>query len=97
MEREFEHRLTVAEDRSKSNTKRIDALENDTKALNSLASSVAVMADRLGAVAKNVDELDGKVTALEEKPRKRWEAVAEKILMAVVGALVGVLLGKFGL
>ena len=101
MEREFEHRLTTVEDRSKSNTKRLDKLEENTGVLNSLASSVAVMAEKQGQIAESVEKLDGKVTALEERPRKRWAAIAEKILLAVVGviagAVVGAIIGKFGL
>ena len=97
MEREFEHRLTEVEDRAKSNTKRLDKLEESTEAINRLAVSVEGIATKQDGMAKTLNKLDGKVETLEAKPGKRWEAVVEKALMILVSAIVGLVLGKFGL
>lgn len=97
MDLEHEKRLTEVEARSKSNTKRIDKLEQQTEAINRLATSMAVMAEKQDETTSIVTALDGKVTALEEKPAKRWEALVEKVIWAVAAALVGFLLAKIGL
>ena len=97
MDFEHERRLTEVEARSKSNTKRIDKLEEQTEAINRLATSMAVMAEKQEETTSIVTALDGKVTALEEKPAKRWEALVEKVIWAVVAAFVGFLLAKIGL
>ena len=97
MDLEHEKRLTEVESRSKSNAKRIDKLEEQTEAINRLATSMAVMAEKQDETTHIVTELDGKVTALEAKPAKRWESIVEKAIWAVVAAVVGFLLAKIGL
>jgi hypothetical protein len=37
------------------------------------------------------------VSALEAKPAKRWDSFVEKVIWAVVAAVVGFLLAKIGL
>lgn len=97
MDLEHERRLTEVETRSKSNTKRIDKIEEQTEAINRLATSMAVMAEKQDETANIVTALDDKVTALETKPAKRWESIVEKVIWAVVAAVVGFLLAKIGL
>jgi len=96
MELNFEHRLTTVEDRAKSNQRRIEKLETSTEALNRLASSMEVMAEKQERVASAVDELDGKVTALEAKPAKRWEDLVSKLVLVVVTAVVTWVLSRIG-
>lgn len=97
MDNNWEHRMTEVEARSKSNTKRIDKLEEQTEAINRLATSMAVMAEKQDETTHIVSELDNKVTKLEEKPAKRWEKVTETIITIVVSAFVGFVLAKIGL
>ena len=42
-------------------------------------------------------KLDTKVTALEEKPAKRWDALVDKIVWAIAAALIGFVLAQVGL
>ena len=97
MKREHEHRLTAVEDRSKSNTHRIDRLEKTTSALNSLATSVAVMANEQKRMGENLEKVTEAIETIEAKPGKRWESITEKIILCVVAALVGAALAHFGL
>ena len=71
MDLEHERRLAEVEARAKSNTHRLDKLEAVTEAIGRLAASMEVMAQKQERVAETVDKLDGKVTALEQKPVKR--------------------------
>lgn len=97
MEVNLEHRLTAVEDRAKSNQRRIEKLETSTEALNRLASSMEVMAEKQERVADAVDELDGKVTALEAKPAKRWDDLVSKLILVAATALVTWMLSRMGL
>ena len=97
-------KLTELEQRAKSNTRRIDKLEQQTDALNSLATSVELLvAEQKHQTAAMLDikndmtALDGKVDALEKKPAKRWEAVVEKIILLIVGAIGALVLNQIGL
>jgi chromosome segregation ATPase len=97
MDLEHERRLTEVETRSKSNSHRLDKLEESTEAINRLATSMEVMAERQEQVAETVGKLDTKVTALEKKPAKRWDDLVDRILWAVVAAFVGFVLAQLGL
>ena len=101
---DFEHRLTEAEHRGKSNTRRVEKLELQTEAIQSLATSVEVMVkeqshqtEAIDRIEKNVEKLDSKVEVLEHKPAKRWESVVDKAIMTLVGAIVGYFLVRLGM
>lgn len=97
-------KLAEVEHRAKSNTRRIDKLEQQTEAIQSLALSVEVMVkeqshqtEAIKRIEQNVEKLDIKVDVLEQKPAKRWDGVVEKIIMLIVAAVIGFLLSKIGL
>lgn len=97
MDLEHEKRLADVENRAKSNTKRLDKLEESTEAINKLATSVEVMATKQDGIVTTLERLDTKVENIEAKPAKRWESIVEKVILAVVAALVGAALAHFGL
>lgn len=97
MDLEHERRLTEVEERSKSNSHRLDKLEESTEAINRLATSMEVMAERQEQVVETVGKLDSKVTMLEEKPAKRWDALVDKIVWAIAAAMIGFVLAQVGL
>ena len=95
---EMTERLVEVEQRSKSNTHRLDAVEKNQEALNSIATSVAVMAEQQKNISDKVDTIDAKVDTLESKPGKRWERLVDKLRFAVAGAvLAGLAAGGAGL
>lgn len=104
MDLEHESRLTAVEERAKSNTHRLDKLEESNAVLNRLATSMEVMAERQQHCNESVDTLDskvstldGKVTALEQKPAKRWNGMIDKGIGAAVGIAVAYLLKQLGI
>lgn len=97
MEKEFEHRLTVVEDRSETNTQRLDELEKRQDNLDDLVTTVKVLAVREEAVESDVKEIKSDVKSLTEKPGKRWDSLVEKVLLTIAAAVVGFFLAKFGL
>lgn len=94
---EHERRLTEIEARSKSNTKRLDDLEERQSNLETLASSVSALAAREERMEDDVKEIKADVKTLTEKPAKRWDAVVDKIVWAVLAALIAFMLGRIGL
>ena len=96
MDLEHERRLTEIEALGKRNEGRIKKLEEEHDALNKLATSVAVLAEKQDTMNDNVEKLAEKVDQIESKPGKKWESMEEKILMTIVGALVGFLLAQLG-
>ena len=97
MDLEHERRLTEVEERSKSNSHRLDKVEASTEAINRLATCMEVMAERQEQVVETVGKLDSKVTLLEEKPAKRWDSLIDKVVWAIAAALIGFVLAQVGL
>lgn len=97
MEREFEHRLTEVEARSKSNKHRLDEVESRQDDLDKLVSTVAVLAEREKNVESNVEEIKDDVKSLKSKPAKRWENLVTQIITILVAAVAGFVLAKLGL
>lgn len=97
MEREFEHRLTEVEERSKSNTHRLDEIEKRQDNLDELVSTVKVLANREERVEEDVKEIKTDVKNLTSKPAKKWDNLINQIITIVVAAVAGFILAKFGL
>lgn len=93
----MEHRLTVVEDRSKSNQHRIEDLEKRQDNLDELVSTVKVLANREENVENDVKEIKADVKALNEKPAKKWDGLVDKIILTIAAAVIGFLLSKIGM
>lgn len=97
MELNFEHRITAVEDRSKSNSKRLDEVERRQDNLDKLATSVEVLATREAAVESDVKEIKSDVKAIAAKPGKRWDGLMDKLILIAATAFVTWLLTQTGI
>lgn len=95
-EKNIEHRLTEVEQRSKSNTKRLDKLEEYTEAINRMAISIEKMAVKQEDMNGSISKLSDDVETLKAEPGKRWKFVVEKAVYFVVAAVMGFVLARFG-
>lgn len=94
---DFEHRLTTVEDRSKSNSHRIDELTQRQNDLDELVSTVKVLAVREENVENDVKEIKNDVKSLTSKPAKRWDNLVTQVIGILIAAVVGFVLAKIGL
>lgn len=85
------------EDRSKSNTHRLDEVEKKLEDNEKMLASIARLDQRQKDMDTDVKEIKADVKALAGKPAKRWESIVDKALMAAVTAIVGYVLIKLGL
>lgn len=90
-------KLAEVDQRARSNTRRIEKLEEVQDEIRSLATSTAVMAQRLGEVENHVDEIKTSVKTLEDKPGNRWEKFVEKLIWLVVGGVIAAALAQAGI
>ena len=81
--------LVETEQRAKSNTHRIDKLEQDNAALHQLATSVAVMAENIEAMNVQLKEQGKRLEAIERQPARNWETFRKTVLTGIVSTLVG--------
>lgn len=97
MEKDIEHRLTVVEDRSKSNTIRLDEVERRQDNLEELTTTVKVLATKEENVERTVGEIKNDVKEMKDKPNKRYDKIIDVIITAVIGVLVGYIFAKIGI
>ena len=88
-------KLAEVDARSKSNTHRLDEMDEKVDTLNRLATAVEVMAteqrhqtETMAEIKTDVTALGTKVDAIEKKPAKRWDGMVDKVLYGLVGAIV---------
>jgi len=87
-------RLTEVDARAKSNTHRIDNLEEQLEILRKLATSVEVMVKKMeyqeetiNRIEADVNSIGQKVDTIEKKPAKRWDGMLEKIIWGIIGVI----------
>ena len=94
---QVERRLAEEEQRSKSNTHRIDELAMEQKAQNELVTSVALMMQEQKTIKNDISEVKKDVKSLTNLPAKRWNDVVEKLVWLVLGGAVTALLVQAGI
>lgn len=97
-------KITEVDARSRSNTKRLDGLEGQITAVNKLAVSVELLVqenkhqtEAMNGIKTDVQNLSGKVEAIEQKPAKKWDSIGEKVLWVLIAAVLGFALAHIGL
>ena len=97
---EFAEKLAIVDQRSKSNTHRLDELdelEDWRKDQSELIQSVSTLANEQKHIKSDVEEIKTDVKAIADKPRKRWDDLVDKAIWAVCAAVIAFLLGRVGL
>ncbi len=84
--------LADVDSRAKSNTHRLDKLEQRQDNLDKLVSAVAGMQKDLEHTQGDVREIKSDVKSIMDTPRRRWDTVLTVALTAIVSAIVGAIL-----
>ena len=90
-----EHQLIF--DLAKSNKRRIDNLEEEQKELRNLTNAVSQMVIEQKNMRDDLTEMKDDVKQIKEKPGKRWDLAAEKVLTLVIAAVVAWMLTRVGI
>ena len=97
MDLEHEKRLTAVEERSKSNSHRIEEVEKRQDNLDELVGTVKALAVREENVESDVKEIKNDVKSLTGKSGARWDGLVDKIVWAIAAALIAFILSRIGL
>lgn len=92
---EAEHKRLSDEDNRQN--QRLNDLEKRQSNLEKLVSSVATLAAEQEHIKEDVSEIKEDVKMLTGKPGKRWESIVDKILWAILAAVIAFLLARIGL
>lgn len=94
---DYVKKLVEVEARSKSNTHRIDKLEELTNTIQKLAITMNNTVNEIKYMREDVTSLDDRLEKIENEPVKRFnkykDVVITSILTSLVGLLVGLILG----
>jgi uncharacterized protein YoxC len=97
MDLTHEQRLTSVEERAKSNSHRLDDVEKRQYKLDELVSAVNGLAIREKHVEDDVKEIKSDVKSLTNKPAQRWEGIVDKVIMTILGIVIGFIFTQIGM
>lgn len=81
-------KLTETEQRSKSNSHRLDSVEKRQDKLDEMIQTINGLSIKQDATDADVKEIKADVKALTMKPAKRWDGMVDKLIYAVIGAFI---------
>lgn len=84
--------LTEATSRSKSNTKRLDKLEEQQKLLHEMNKNIAVIAEKTNDTKEDVTVLKKDMEEIKSKPNRLLDRAKEQAMGVIIGALIGALI-----
>ena len=97
MEKEYIERMIEIEQRSKSNTKRLDEHDKQLKELSNVYVALTKVDDKVTNVENDVSEMKKDIKDIKDKPSKRLDQIIGYILSTLIGGVVGFILFKIGI
>lgn len=94
---DFSVRMKSIEDNNGVIYQRLNKQAALVEDIQQLSASVAVLANNMKSLLEEQQLQNKRLEELEKKPAKRWDAVVDKIVMTVLGALIAFVLLQAGL
>lgn len=94
---EIARKIQEVDDRSRSNTKRLNEVELKLQDNSKMLENIARISQRQDDMETDLKEIKNDVKTLTSKPAQRWDTIINTIVTGVVGALVAAALVVFGL
>lgn len=95
---DVEHRITEVEQRTKSNTHRLDKLEPIVEEIHTMSNTMVQLVQEVkhtNEAVSNLDEkverMDSRVDEMEKLPAKTWNNTKDKAISSGIGAIVAFL------
>lgn len=90
-------KVTEIDARSKSNTHRLDKVEERLDKQDELIRGVSALSVKVENVETDVTEMKADVKTLTEKPGKRWDDLVKTVIGIIVGALLALAFTHMGI
>ena len=94
---QLNEKVIKLEERSKSNTKRLDDHDKKLENIHELTVAVKEVAMETRATREDVNDMNSRLKSIEDKPRKNWDSLISTIITGIATAVLGYFLAKFGL
>lgn len=85
-------KLVEVEQRSKSNTKRLDKIDKQIEEMHELMQTVASLTTEIKYMREEFNEGLSRITRLEQKPAENYNKIMMYIITTILGALLGALI-----
>lgn len=92
MEKEYLTKLVETEQRSKSNTKRIDEVEAEVKENRELTVAVKEIATEMKHLREEQTDMNKRLKIIEEKPIKDYENTKHDVKKQIISFVLGIIL-----
>lgn len=89
--------LTEIDQRSKSNSKRLDAHEKDIAKLSDVYIALTKMDDKVNAIDSDVKEIKSDIQVIKDKPAKRIDTIITCIITAIIAGVIGFVFARLGI
>jgi hypothetical protein len=89
---ELIEKVAHLEEREKSNTKRIDVVENKVENIYDLTLSVREIATEMKAMREDQNKMNERLKIIEEKPIKDYEDTKKQVKKQVISFVTGIIL-----
>ena len=90
-------KLQETTDRSLRNEGRIKKLEKENDVLHELVTSVTLLAEQMKNMNESVSTLTREVEEIRDRPAKKWDNLADKLLWYAIAAILGYVAAHLGL
>lgn len=90
-------KLEQINQRSKSNTKRLDEHDKKIDELNNVYVALTKVDSKVDKVTEDVSEMKTDLKEIKDKPSKRIDQIVGYLLSAIIGGIIGYLFLKIGL
>lgn len=97
MEDKYIEKIIETESRSKSNTKRLDGLAEKVEDIHNLTLSVREIATEMKAMREDMNKIDKRVMAIEDKPSKKMDQIWGYVVGGLIGAVITFIAVQLGL
>lgn len=94
---DFSVRMKAIEDDNEVIYQRLNKQAALVEDIQQLSSSVAILANNMKSMLEEQQRQNQRLEELEKKPAKKWDAVVDKVVMTVLGALIAYILLQAGL
>ena len=84
-------KLAEVEQRSKSNTRRLDKIDKEIEEMHGLMQTVASLTTEIKYMREEFNDGLGRLTRLEQKPVENYNKIVMYIITTIIGAILGLM------
>lgn len=89
--------ITEIDQRSKSNTKRLDEHDKKIEELSDVYIALTKVNDKVDIIDSDMKEVKSDIQEIKDKPAKRYETIITYIITTIIAAILGFLFAQLGM